>query len=80
MQALLKNAEALAKREFGGEKFSRHDILKILGNSGAAQAVQALLKNAEALASWSSAARSSARTISSRSWATTARRRRCRPC
>ncbi|OWK21037.1 hypothetical protein AJ88_22255 [Mesorhizobium amorphae CCBAU 01583] len=50
MQTLLKNAESLAKLELGGQKFAKHDILKILGNIGAAQAVQALLDNAEGLA------------------------------
>ncbi|OWK21035.1 hypothetical protein AJ88_22245 [Mesorhizobium amorphae CCBAU 01583] len=61
------HAEALARLEFGGQKFGNGDIVKMLGNDGAAR-------------SWSSAARSSARTISSRSWAKKARRRRCKLC
>ena len=50
-------AEKLSGLEFAGEKpgtqekLTKADILKILGNKGAAQAVQALLDNADRLKS-----------------------------
>ncbi|MER8792543.1 hypothetical protein NKH71_32905 [Mesorhizobium sp. M0983] len=45
-----ENGEALAELKFGGDTFGKGDILKIMGNEGAAQAVPALLEKAEALA------------------------------
>ncbi|WP_154660907.1 hypothetical protein [Microvirga lotononidis] len=49
LKAFVDNAAALATLEFGGEKLSKGDILTILRNDGAAQAVKALRDKANDL-------------------------------